>query len=155
MKSKTLLVRRKVTSKRDQVRQLLREIEDLLDDIADADADASWYSPALPTDAVPDRLADLGRHLRQMFGYEEDDEYLADLLSARPGLRDEIARLHDEHGRLLALLEDVCELAGSPTEPGSTWNDVESHYRDFTRELAGHYRDEDALLEHAGAAQVC
>jgi len=134
---------------------LLGEIEDLLYDIADADADASWCSQAVPTDAVPDRLVDLGRHLRQMFVFEEDEEYLSEVLVSQPTLREDMERLHDEHDKLLAQLEDICELAGSSVEPGSTWDDVELHYRGFARAVTGHHRDEDALFEQAGAEQYC
>jgi len=125
---------------------MLREVEELLDDIADADADASWFVPAMPTDAVPDRLADLASHLQQMFLLEEDQEYLHELFPSQPGLRREFRRLHEDHGRLLDQLEEVCELAGSTIEPASTWNDVESHYRCFARELVGHQSHEDAVL---------
>jgi hypothetical protein len=135
-----------VTSKRDEVNQLLREIGQLLDDIADADADASWFVPAMPTDAVPDRLADLASHLQHMFMLEEDTECLYELFPSQPALRREFQRLHKDHGRLLDLLEEVSELAGSYVEPASTWNDVESHYRCFSRELIGHQRSEDAVL---------
>ncbi len=155
MTSKNRILLGQVTSKRDQVGQLLGEIEDLLYDIADADADASWFSQAVPTDAVPDRLVDLGRHLRQMFVFEEDEGYLSEAIVSQPSLRQDIERLHDEHNRLLAQLDDVCELAGSSVEPGSTWDDVELHYRGFARALTGHHRDEDALFQQAGAEQYC
>lgn len=146
MNASTQTLRNEVSSERTQVIRLLREVGQLLDDIADADVDASWFVPAMPTDAVPDRLADLAGRLQNMFILEEDAEYLYEMFPSQPGLRREFRRLHEDHGRLLDLLEEVNELAGSSVEPGSTWDDVESHYRCFARELIGHQRDEDAVL---------
>lgn len=146
MNASTETLRIEVASQRGQVSRLLRDVEQLLDDIADADADASWFAPAMPTDAVPDRLADLASQLQHMFVLEEDTEYLSELFPTKPGLRREFQRLHEDHGRLLDLLEEVSELAGSSTEVGSTWDDIESRYRCFARELKGHQRSEDAVL---------
>jgi len=146
MNASTQTLRNEVSSKRSEVNQLLRDVAQLLDDIADADADASWFLPAMPTDAVPDRLADLASHLQNMFILEEDMGYLYELFPSQPGLRREFQRLHEDHGRLLDQLEEVSELAGSSIEPASTWDDVESHYRSFARELVGHQRNEDAVL---------
>ncbi len=146
MNASTETLRIEVASQRGQVSRLLRDVEQLLDDIADADVDASWFAPAMPTEAVPDRLADLASNLQHMFVLEEDTEYLGELFPSQPGLRREFRRLHEDHGRLLDLLEEVSELAGSSTEVGSTWDDVESHYRGFARELKGHQKSEDAVL---------
>lgn len=146
MNASTETLRIEVATQRGQVSRLLRDVEQLLDDIADADVDASWFAPAMPTDAVPDRLADLASHLQHMFILEEDAGYLYELFPSQPGLRREFRRLHEDHGRLLELLEEVSELAGSSVEPASTWDDVESHYRCFARELKGHQQNEDAVL---------
>lgn len=146
MNASTQTLRGEVSSERSQVNRMLREVEQLLDDIADADADASWFVPAMPTDAVPDRLADLASRLQHMFILEEDVEYLYELFPSQPGLRREFQLLHEDHGRLLDQLEEVSELAGSSVEPASTWDDVESHYRCFARELICHQRNEDAVL---------
>jgi hypothetical protein len=130
---------------RHQVERLLGQLAELLEDIADADVDSSWGWSAVPADAVPDRVEDLCGRLQQLFFLEETDDELAEVLEVQPDLRDELAGLHEEHPRLLGLLEEIRELAGSSVRPASTWDDVESRFHRFQRALSGHQRRHDDL----------
>lgn len=130
---------------RDHVEHLLQHLAELLEDIADADADASWRSPAVPTDPVSDRVGDVCARLRTLFFLEESDAALAKLLAMQPTLREELEGLHGEHSQLLELLEQIQELAGSSVRPTSTWDDVESQFHRFQRALSRHQRRHDDL----------
>jgi hypothetical protein len=143
-----------LAGKRKQLRKLLADIRYLLDEIADAEADVSWSLPAVPVVDVPNRLAELARHVRHLFGLEEDERYLTELSQRQPHLREGLERLHAEHGELLRLLEELCELSGTSIQPASSWDDIELHYLCFERRLTVHHQDEDALLEKAGLAEV-
>lgn len=134
---------------RDQVHRLLGQLAELLEDIADADADSSWGWSAVPTDAVPDRVADLCGRLQTLFFLEETDGTLVDLLEEQPELRDELEGLHDEHAHLLSLLEEIGELSGSSVRPASTWDDVESRFHRFQQALSCHQRRHDDLGQRA------
>ena len=146
--------RREFLRQRDQVEHLLENLAELLDDIADAEADASWGLPAMPTDAVSDRVADLCARLRTLFFLEETDDALAELLAMQPTLREELEELYGEHPQLLELLEQIQELAGSSVRPASTWDDVESRFHRFQRALSRHQRRHDDLGERVAVAVV-
>lgn len=139
---------------RDQVQRLLNQLAELLEDIADADADSSWNWTAVPTDAIPDRVTDLCGRLQTLFFLEETDATLVDLLETQPELRNEVEGLHGEHPRLLNLLEEIGELAGSSVRPASTWDDVESRFHRFQRALSGHLRRHDDLGERVALVAV-
>jgi hypothetical protein len=141
--------RRELHVQRKQVERLLAQLGELLEDIADADTDSSWGWTAVPADAVPDRVADLCGRLQTLFFLEESDDALAELLEMQPELRDELEGLHGEHPRLLELLEEIRELAGSSVRPASTWDDVESRFHRFQRVLSGHQRRHDDLGQRA------
>lgn len=132
---------------RDQVHRLLDHLAELLEDIADADADSSWGWSAVPTEAIPDRVTDLCGRLQTLFFLEETDGTLMELLEMQPELRDELEGLHDEHPRLLNSLEEIGELAGSSVRPASTWDNVESRFHRFQRALSCHQRRHDDLGE--------
>jgi chromosome segregation ATPase len=146
--------RREFLRQRDQVERLLGNLAELLEDIADAEADASWGLPAMPADAVSDRVADLCARLRTLFFLEETDDALAELMAMEPTLREELEDLFGEHPQLLELLEQIQELAGSSVRPTSTWDDVESHFHRFQRALCRHQRRHDDLRERALVAVV-
>jgi hypothetical protein len=130
---------------RGQINESMREIEELLGDIAEADADACWQAPAVPIEAIPDRILQLARRLRLMFDLEDSQWYVSEDTDAL----DETEALREQHDRVLVLLEEVCELAGSSIQPASTWNDVESHFRRFERMLTDHQRLEDQFRQQA------
>lgn len=146
--------RREFLRQRAQVERLLRHLAELLEDIADAEADDSWRAPAVPTEAVPDRVADLCSRLRRLFLLEETDEALAQLAAMRPSLQDELDGLHEEHPQLLDLLEQIRELAGSSVRPASTWDDVELNFRRFQRALRRHQQRHDDLVEMVAVVEL-
>jgi hypothetical protein len=146
--------RRELHVQRDQIERLLGQLAELLEDIADADTDSSWGWSAVPADAVPDRVADLCGRLQTLFFLEETDDALVELVEMQPELRDELEGLHEEHPRLLGLLEEVRELAGSSVRPASTWDDVESRFHRFQRALSGHQRRHDDLGERVTLVMV-
>ena len=145
--------RRDFLRQRDQVERLLENLAELLDDIADAEADSSWGLPAMPTD-VSDRVADLSARLRTLFFLEETDDALAELREMQPTLREELEELYGEHPQLLELLDQIQELAGSSVRPASTWDDVESRFHRFQRALSCHQRRHDDLGERVAVAVV-
>jgi DNA repair ATPase RecN len=145
--------RREFLRQRDQVEHLLENLAELLDDIADAEADASWGLPAMPTD-VSDRVADLSGRLRTLFFLEETDNALAELREMQPTLREELEELYGEHPQLLEVLEQIQELAGSAVRPASTWDDVESRFHRFQRALSRHQRRHDDLRERVAVLVV-
>ncbi len=132
---------------RDQVERQLRNLAELLEDIADAEADASWGLPAMPADAVSDRVADLCARLQTLFFLEETSDAIGDGPDLEPAMREDVEDLFGEHPQLLELLEQVQELAGSSVRPTSTWDDVESHFHRFQRALGLHQRRHDDLRE--------
>jgi len=136
------------------VEHLLGKLAELLEDIAEAEADASWGLPAMQTDAVSDRVADLCDRLRTLFFLEETDAALARLMAMRPTLREELQDLFGEHPQLLELLEQIQELAGSSLRPASTWDDVESHFHRFQRALCRHQRRHDDLRKRVVVTAV-
>jgi len=136
------------------VERLLGNLAELLEEIADAEADASWGLPAMPTDAVSDRVADLCARLRTLFFLEETDDALAELMAMEPTLREELEDLFGEHPQLLELLEQIQELAGSSLRPASTWDDVESHFHRFQRALRRHQRRHDDLRKRVVVTAV-
>ena len=146
--------RREFLRQRDQVERLLGNLAELLEDIADAEADASWGLPAMPADAVSDRVADLCARLRTLFFLEETDDALAELMALEPTLREELEDLFGEHPQLLELLEQIQELAGSSVRPASTWDDVETHFHRFQRALCSHQRRHDDLRERVVVTAV-
>jgi hypothetical protein len=150
MSDRSRRIARELAVKRAVLQQLLGELRELLDDIAEADADACWYQPAIPVDGVPHRLERLACEVRTMFDLEEDERHLAALSQYRPDLRDRFEQLNGEHAELLDQLDELYELAGSSVRPGSTWNDIEHHYLGFERRLASHRQDEEHLLAQAG-----
>jgi hypothetical protein len=137
--------RREFLRQWDQVKHLTGNLAELLDDIADAEADASWGLPVVPTDAVSDRVADLGARLQTLFFLEETDDALAELAEFEPTVREELDELFGEHPQLLELLEQIQELSGSSVRPASTWEDVESQFHRFQLALGSHQRRHDAL----------
>lgn len=146
--------RREFLRQRDQVDRLLGNLAELLEDIAEAETDASWRAPAVPTDAVPDRVADLCGRLRTLFFLEETDDALARLLRMQPTLREELEGLYGEHPQLLELLEQIQEVAGSSVSPASTWDDVELRFHRFQRALCRHQRRHDDLGERVAVVVV-
>jgi len=130
-----------------QVERLLGHLAELLEDIADAEADVSWRAPAVPIDAVPERVADLCARLRTLFLLEETDDALAEVAAMQPTLRDELEGLYGEHPQLLELLEQIQELSGSSVRPASTWDDVESQFHRFQHALCRHQQRHDSFGE--------
>ncbi len=147
-------VQRQLRGRQEQLQQQLAEIRDLLDEIASAEADVSWWCPTVPIDDVPCRLAELARHVRRLFDLEEDEQYLTDFFRHQPEVRDRLRQLHAEHDELLELLDELCELSGTSLQPASSWRDIELHYLCFERRLTVHQRDEHALHANAGLAAV-
>jgi DNA repair exonuclease SbcCD ATPase subunit len=141
---------RELAARRAVLRRLLNELGELLDAIAEADADACYYYPAVPIEDVPKRVGRLASEMRRMFDLEEDERHLSALSQGRPELRDRFEQLNAEHVDLLDQLEELYELAGSSVRPGSTWDDIEHYYRGWEQRLASHRRDEESLLAQAG-----
>lgn len=145
MVSKSTTSRNELSRERERVERLLKQLAQRLEDIAEAEADASWGLPSMPTDPVSDRVADLCARLRTLFVLEETDDALAELRDMQPTLREEFDELYDEHPLLLEVLEQIQELAGSSVRPVSTWNDVESRFHRFQRDLSLHQQRHEAL----------
>lgn len=154
MSGKDRHAHRELSQAHEELQALLEALRDLLEDLADCDADACWTAPAVPIANVPAQLRMLERRLLRIFDLEEDESYLMDLAKRRPGLRRAIERLNAEHGELLDLLAELCELAGSTLRPGSSWADIELHFRLFERRLALHRQEEMAWLEQGGMAHL-
>jgi hypothetical protein len=142
---------RDVASRRARIESILDFLQDLLMEIAEADAEDSWCSPAVPTDAVPARMQDLTRHVRGLFVVEEDERCLDQLLASQPELREELEQINLQHEQILDLLEEICELAGSSVRPATSWDDLELHFRMLRRLWAAHRHDEDAVLTSSAA----
>ena len=141
---------RELAARHASLQELLGETRELLDDIAEAEADASWCQPAMPVDDVSNRMEQLVNAARHAFDLEEDERCLAALSRSQPELRDRFEQLNSEHAELLDLLEELYELAGSSVRPTSTWDDIEMRYLGFQRRLANHRQGEEELLALAG-----
>ncbi len=137
--------RKEFLRQREQVERQLGNLAELLEDIADAESDASWGLPAVPIDAVSDRVADLCARLQTLFFLEETADAPGEGPEFEPAAREDVEELWGEHPKLLELLEQVQELAGSSVRPASTWDDVESHFHRFQRALSRHQRRHDDL----------
>ncbi len=154
MSDRSRRICRELAAKRAELQESLDEIRELLDDIADADADDSWCRPAVPVADIPRRMEQLARKIRRLFDLEEDERYLTALSRRRPELRNRFEELNAEHSELLELVEQLYELAGSSVRPASTWDDIELHYLGFERRLANHRQGEEELLALAGLSEI-
>jgi hypothetical protein len=123
----------------------METLQDLLTDIAEADVEDSWCSPAVPVDGISVPMQDLARHVRGLFIVEEDPRCLELLYESRPEWREEVEALNLQHEPILDLLEEICELAGSSVCPATTWDDLDLHFRLLRRLWVAHRQDEDAM----------
>lgn len=92
----------------ERIKQLVREVVDLLDELIEAEVDSNigWQFGPPPGDDVADRLAELVCRIRVRFATEEK--------TCVPRFEGEVQRLRDEHDRLLQQLDRVFALTGSP-----------------------------------------
>jgi hypothetical protein len=132
---------------RSPLNSVISELETLLEEMADVEADTPWSVPAMPAVVVCDRLTDLGQQLRLMFDQEEQDGRFPSLLASRPDLHEDVQLLLREHRLLLTQFDHLCELSGTSVRPRSTWGDIALQFRRFKQALAIHQAWEDTFLQ--------
>ncbi len=137
--------RNEALRQRAQVDRLLGDMAELLAEIVDAEADAWWHTPTVPTDAIAGRISELCSRLRVLFTLEKVDESLDELLATQPGLRGEFEKLCGQRCQLLGLLEEIDELADPAARAATRWSDVETRFRCFQQQLSHHPRRHGSL----------
>jgi len=129
---------------RKRVKKLIRDISDLLEEIAEAEVDSFSRLSLLPSGSVGDRVAELVCQLQLQFTIERDDRHP----------RTAAANLDVAHDALLAQIDRVFELVRPPLRPASTWSDIESNFRRFVTQLNDYGMKKDASLQRITTGQV-
>jgi hypothetical protein len=131
---------------RGRVKELIQEILDMVEEIAESEVDSCDLSCPLPGGSVGDRIETLVSHLRLLFTSERDARQVTISSSDAPHFLD-ATTLDAEHDTLLAQISWVFDLTGSPHCPASTWTDIESSFRRFVAKLVDHEAREDGFLQ--------
>jgi len=132
-----------------RVTELVAQIREMIEEMADAYADSATEDESCLGKAVAERVADLATRLKSVFADEESHGFIADLYQSAPQLSDGLGQLKDERIRLLSILDDVGYLAGRPLQSESTWKDIEHRFQQFTALVAHQEQSEDLLIERA------
>ncbi len=94
-----------------------------------------------------DRLARFREHLAAHFKHEEDEGFLSLVMEADRDLILQIAELRDEHGKLLAALDELIGRLHSCDPVLGCWGKARELFEDFIDQLNTHEESEEALLE--------
>ena len=139
---------------RGRVTDLIREILDLMEEIAESEVDSFNLADPLPNGSVGERLAELVRQLQLLFTIELDERQMR--IASIDGAPDmcPTGDLDAEHDALLAQINRVFDLTRAPLRPASTWTDIEFSFRGFAAQLHDHRLREDGLLRQTAAGQA-
>ena len=129
-----------------RVRELVSEVVDLLEEIIEAEVDSLGHSNPVPGGSVGDLIAELACQLQLLFTTERDERQRMMTYSNAQRCFDAITSLDTEHDALLAQINRVYELTGTPLRPASTWTDIESNFRRFVVQLNDHIARTDRTL---------
>lgn len=100
-------------------------------------------------DFVCDLMASLRAEVEAHFRDEETIGLFADVLERAPRLQLRVQGLRREHQFMADSLRRLTRLAQQTTGTGSWWQELETDFRDFARDLMQHEREEIGLMQDA------
>lgn len=118
-----------------ELSQLLGDIANVLDEMADAEADAAYRVPCAPCSHLSEGLADLLYRLRRRFLVDAGYRLREELLNAETSFADDVIRIHSERDILRTALDDILELAVWSGQPDTSWVEIEARFRCFARRV--------------------
>jgi hypothetical protein len=122
----------------ERVTELLREISELLDELATDQESELAATVAIPETRMGDRIAALDCQLRQQFQAEETGHWLDDEVLNSPQQMDALRRVQNEHPSLLRQLADVRESANAPDGTNLSAAELRWVFRRFLARFADH-----------------
>ena len=111
---------------------------------------------ALSPEAAPDAagiaaareaLAVLRGHLADHFSQEERGGFLEESIARMPRLSRAVQAVIDEHPRLLAALDRLCDLLAGPVVAAADWRRAGQEFDAFAALLLAHERHENAVVQ--------
>ena len=128
--------REQLLTRKQEVHCLIACIRDVLEELADAEADAACPIPSTSTGASSDGIAALLYRLRaELLRGQLAPTAERLLLYSAPDNALEVAQLPAEGELLLTTLEEFIEIAFSSGRPVSGWYDIESRFSRFAVSL--------------------
>ena len=124
----------------DELTGLLSAISEVLDEMADAEADAAYRIPCTP---LSEGLAVLLHRLRRSFFVDAGDCLQEELLVADPSFVDNVSRIRSERNILHTALDDILELVIWSGQPGTSWMEIEARFRYFASRVTEHVATSD------------
>jgi len=126
----------------DELTGLLSAISEVLDEMADAEADAAYRIPCAP---LSEGLAVLLHRLRQSFFVDPGNCLQEELVAADPSFADNVSRIHSERDILHTALDDILELVVWSGQPGTSWVEIEARFRCFASRVTEHVATSDGM----------
>ena len=129
----------------DELSRLLGDISDVLEELADAEADAAYRIPCAPCGPLSEGLAMLLYRLRLNFFVDPGDCLQEELLTADPSFADNVSRIRSKRHILNTALDDILELAICSGHPGTSWMEIEARFRYFANRVTEHAAISDGM----------
>ena len=127
---------------RDELSGLLAAVSNVLDEMADAEADAGCHIPCAP---LEEGLSVLLYRLRRNLIVDAGSCLPGEALTAHPSFDGNGKGIHSDRGSLHTALDDILELALSPGQPRITWTEIEARFRYFARRVTEHVAISDGM----------
>ena len=122
----------------DELSGLLAAISNILDEMADAEADAAYHIPCAPCGPLEEGLAVLFYRLRRSLIIDDNSCLPGEALTARLSFDGNGNRIDSDRRSLDTALDDILELALSPGRPSITWAELEVRFRHFASRVTEH-----------------
>jgi len=124
--------REQLLTRKQELQYLIACIRDVLEELADAEADAACPIPCTSTEASSEGIAALLYRLRaELLRNQVVPTAEQLLLFSAQDHPSEVSQLPSEQGLLLTTLDEIIEIAFSSGRPVSGWYDVESRFSRF------------------------
>ena len=127
--------------------QIHREHEELRDALGNIHRTLGRREAGVAT--VAEMLSSLGDDVETHFSEEETAGFFDDVLERAPRLSDRIDTLRAEHQQLSAAVEKLEEVATSGDGSADWWQQIETAFHEFSKELMHHESCENELLLEA------
>jgi hypothetical protein len=138
----------------DELSRLLGDVSDVLEELADAEADAAYRIPCAPCGPLSEGLAMLLYRLRRSFFVDPGDCFQEELLTADPSFADNVNRIRSDRDILNTALDDILELAICSDQPGTSWMEIEARFRYFASRVTEHAVTGDGLRRESASARA-
>ena len=129
----------------DERLRLLSAIFDVLDEMADAEADAAYHIPCAPCGPLSEGLGVLLYRLRRSFFFDAGHCFPDEFLAADPSSANNVSQVQSERDMLQTALDDILELALSPSQPGMSWTEIDARFRYFAGRLTKYVATSDGI----------